>query len=64
MCFSRNQFKNLKSLNLGKLPSVKKNEGSLSGVFVMFVILTPNLLPSPIKCMGLLQYMFEEVVAE
>ena len=28
------------------------------------IILTPNLLLSPNKCMGLLQYIFEEVVAE
>ena len=44
---------------------MKGNVGSLSGVFVVFIILiTPNLLPSPNKCMGLLQYIFQEVVAE
>ena len=37
----------------------------LSGVFIaLIIILTPNLLPSPDKCMGLLQYIFEKVVAE
>ena len=37
----------------------------LSGFFIaLIIILTPNLLPSPDKCMGLLQYIFEEVVAE
>ena len=37
----------------------------LSGVFIaLIIILTPNLLPSPDKCMGLPQYIFEEVVAE
>ena len=42
-----------------------KNAGSLSGVFIaLIIILTPNLLPSPDKCMGLLQYIFEEVIAE
>ena len=42
-----------------------ENAGSLSGVFIaLIVILSPNLLPSPDKCMGLLQYIFEEVVAE
>ena len=42
-----------------------KNAGSLSGVFIaLIIILTPNLLPSPDKCMCLLQYIFEEVVAE
>ena len=40
------------------------NAGSLSGIFVVFIILTPTLLPSPNKYMGLLQYVFEEVVAE
>ena len=44
---------------------MKENAGSLSGVFVvLMIILTPNLLPSPNKCMGLLQYIFQEVVAE
>ena len=42
-----------------------ENVGSLSGVFIaLIIILTPNLLPSPDKCMGLVQYIFEEVVAE
>ena len=42
-----------------------KNAGSLSGVFTaLIIVLSPNLLPSPDKCMGLLQYIFEEVVAE
>ena len=43
---------------------MKENAGSLSGVFVVFIILTPNLLRSPNKCLGLLQYIFQEVVAE
>ena len=43
---------------------MKGNVGSLSGVFVVFMILTPNLLPSPNRSMGLLQYIFQEVVAE
>ena len=43
---------------------MKENVRSLSGVFVVFIILTPNLLASPNKCMGLLQYIFQEVVAE
>ena len=30
----------------------------------LIIILTPNLLLSPDKCMGLLQYIFEEVFAE
>ena len=30
----------------------------------LIIILTPNLLPSPDRCMGLLRYIFEEVVAE
>ena len=40
-----------------------ENAGSLSGVFVV-IILTSNLLPSPSNYMGLLQYIFQEVVAE
>ena len=43
---------------------MKENADSLSGVFVVFIILAPNLLPSPNKCMGLLLYIFQEVVAE
>ena len=38
-----------------------ENAGSLTGVFVVFIILTLNLLPNPNKCMGLLQYIFQEV---
>ena len=41
-----------------------ENAGSLSGILVVFIILTPNKLPCPNKCMGLLQYIFEEVVAQ
>ena len=34
-------------------------------VFItLIIILSPNLLSSPDKCLGLLQYIFEEVVAE
>ena len=41
-----------------------KIAGSLSGVSIaLIIILTPNLL-RPDKCMGLLQYIFEEVIAE
>ena len=37
----------------------------LSGFFIaLIIILTLNLSPSPDKCMGLLQYIYEEVVAE
>ena len=43
---------------------MKENAGSLSGVFAVFIILTPNLLPSPNKCMDLPQYICQEVVAE
>ena len=36
-----------------------------SGGFIALIIIsTPNLSASPDKCMGLLQYIFEEVVAE
>ena len=42
-----------------------ENAGSLSGIFIALItILIPNLLLSPNKCIGLLQYIFEEVVAE
>ena len=43
---------------------MKENAGSLLVVFVLFIILAPNLLPSPNRYMGLLQYIFQEVVAE
>ena len=42
---------------------MKENAGSSSGVFAVFIILTPNLLPSP-NTMSLVQYIFQEVVGE
>ena len=47
------------------MPLRGKNAGSLSGNFIaLTIILSPNLLPSPDKFMGLPQHIFEEVVAE
>ena len=43
---------------------MRENAGYLSEVFVVFIILTPILLPSPNKCMCVLLYIFQEVVAE